>query len=287
MADQPAKSPPKPDRPAAPPATSSSSTASKDPNRRRSSRDPRAEASSDKRKERMKERPLKGPSSKTRAATTACIWDDFRSKGEVLIGDQTIIGPGCTCISHGGPIIIGSQNVLTECVQIVNKSPDQKMVIGDLNMFETGAKIEAKRIGSYNLFGAKSYVMQNCKISNGCVVGPRVQVITGKTITDSTIIAGENLIQSQTAFKHRNSVYLQRMVQVLSAKFQKKKAENDLKKKREQAKRAARPTDSSRRSSRQGQRSTLSSRTGSRTTSQANVPSSSRVRATTAKAADK
>jgi len=157
-----------------------------------------------------------------RAAMTACIWEDTKWKGNVRIGDYTIIGPGCCCIStNGGAIHIGSQNVLTEGVQIINKSKEP-MEIGNYNIFETGAKVEARKIGSFNLFGAQSYVMNGCKIGSGCVIGPQMQVIKNKRVADSTIMAGENLIQTQKAFKHRNRVYCQRMVKLLMQQFKKK-----------------------------------------------------------------
>jgi len=158
--------------------------------------------------------------SRTRIAPTACIWKDVRFKGEIIIGDRTIMGPGCCCVSHGGSIKIGSQNVFTECVQIINKSHDQTMEIGNLNIFETGAKVEARKVGSYNLFGAKSYVLSGSSIGNGCVIGPRVQVIKNSSVSDSTIMSGDNLIQKQKTFKHRNSLYVQKMVKLLTHQFQ-------------------------------------------------------------------
>merc|ERR1711920_809415 len=140
-------------------------------------------------------------------------------KGDVRIGDYTIVGPGCCCIStNGGAIHIGSQNVLTEGVQIINKSRET-MEISNCNIFETGSKVEARKIGSYNLFGAKSYVMTGCRIGSGCVIGPQMQVIKGKRVVDSTIMAGENLIQIQKTFKQRNSMYVQSMVKLLTRQF--------------------------------------------------------------------
>merc|ERR1711920_913556 len=140
-------------------------------------------------------------------------------KGDVRIGDYTIVGPGCCCIStNGGAIHIGSQNVLTEGVQIINKSKET-MEISNCNIFETGSKVEARKIGSYNLFGAQSYVMTGCRIGSGCVIGPQMQVIKGKRVVDSTIMAGENLIQIQKTFKQRNSMYVQSMVKLLTRQF--------------------------------------------------------------------
>jgi len=158
---------------------------------------------------------------KARAAKTACIWEDTRWRGDVRIGDYTIIGPGCCLQSfNGGAINIGSQNVLTEGVQIINRS-EEPMEIGHCNIFETGAKVEARKIGSYNLFGSQSYVMSGCRIGSGCVIGPQMQVIN-KRIPDSTIMAAANLYQIQKTFKQRNSMYVQSLVKLLTRKFKEK-----------------------------------------------------------------
>jgi len=174
----------------------------------------RASRTSEVRRERSKGRPKSG----TRASS-ACIWKGTRIMGEVHIGEKTIIGPGCSCISKGGPIKIGSQNVLTERVEIINKSKEP-MVIGDCNIFETGAKVEARRIGSNNLFAAKSVVLQDVYIGNGCVIGPMIQVFKKGNVSDYTIMAASNLTQSQKTFRRRNNVYVQKMVKLLSRQFQ-------------------------------------------------------------------
>jgi len=201
------------------------------------SRDPERKSGSRRSSEgsslRSRDRGKPKPKYISRAAETACIWKDVRFKGEIIIGDRTMMGPGCHCISNGGPIKIGAQNVFTECVQIINKSEDQPMEIGNLNLFETGAKIEARKVGSYNLFGAKSYVMAGCTVGNGCVIGPRVQVVKNSNVSDFTIMAGNNLIHTQKAIKHRNSLYVQKMVKLLTRQFKKMK---DRSKAREKAK---------------------------------------------------
>jgi len=161
----------------------------------------------------------KTKSSRGNKAASACIWKECRLTGEIHIGEKTIIGPGCTITSYGGPIHIGNENVLTECVQISNRS-DKPMVIGDCNIFETGARIEARKIGSYNMFAAKSHLQQESIIGNGCVIGPKMQVIKKKHVNDYTIMAANNLIQAQKTFKRRNVVYVQKLVKLLSHQFQ-------------------------------------------------------------------
>jgi len=159
--------------------------------------------------------------SKTRSgsrAASACISKDCRRAGEIYIGEKTIIGPGCSITSYGGPIHIGNQNVLTECVQISNRS-DEPMVIGDCNIFETGARVEARKIGSCNMFAAKSHVQAECIIGNGCVIGPKMQMIKKTTVPDYNIMAANNLVLTQKTFKRRNTIYVQKMVKLLSHQF--------------------------------------------------------------------
>jgi len=182
-----------------------------------------ADAGSPIKRERVKS--SKGKGSK---AASACIWKECRLSGEIHIGEKTVVGPGCSITSYGGPIHIGKENVLTECVQITNKS-EKPMVIGDCNIFETGARIEARKIGSYNMFAAKSHLQPESVIGNGCVIGPKMQVIKKKQINDYTIMAANNLIQAQKTFKRRNVVYVQKLVKLLSHQYRKTNSKDMMK----------------------------------------------------------
>ena len=73
------------------------------------------------------------------------IWSEhFRARTapntEILIGKNTVIGPGVNIIAEKGSIHIGDNNIISEGTLIINKSKE-KLVIGDGNRFECGASL--------------------------------------------------------------------------------------------------------------------------------------------------
>jgi len=162
-------------------------------------------------------------------AKTAAIWEDIHLRGDVTVGDRTYIGPGCIFYARNGPIEIGSENIFTENVHVVNKS-SKTMVIGDQNIFETGAKIEAKRIADLNMFGAKCVVMPNVSIGSGCVITPKVQVINRKDLKDGTIIFGDNFQHRQPTVRKRTAMQVKRMLKAFKTSYSDREGRSILKK---------------------------------------------------------
>ena len=73
------------------------------------------------------------------------IWaEHFRArtapKTEILIGKNTVIGPGVNIIAEKGSIHIGDNNIISEGTLIINKSKE-KLIIGNGNRFECGASL--------------------------------------------------------------------------------------------------------------------------------------------------
>ena len=92
-------------------------------------------------------------------------------QGNVKIGNGCYIHPGCSILAEGGgEIVIGDYNIievltpfsesLKERVIIRNKPYkdqngnilSQRMVIGNYNVFEVGAKLESCNVGNCNVF---------------------------------------------------------------------------------------------------------------------------------------
>ena len=74
-------------------------------------------------------------------------------------------------------------------------------MIGNGNVFECYSRVEAQRIGNYNVFGAKCHVMAGAQIGNGCVIGSRVMVIQNKKIKDCLVVFGDNMQYEQPLMK--------------------------------------------------------------------------------------
>merc|ERR1719411_796016 len=107
------------------------------------------------------------------------IWEHFRARTvagtKIFIGKNTIIGPGVNIIAEKGTITIGDNNIISEGTLIINKAKEE-LIIGNGNVFECGARIEAAKINDYNVFGAKCHVMSGALIGTGCVICPRVMI---------------------------------------------------------------------------------------------------------------
>eukprot|EP01083_Nonionella_stella_P089554 249906_1 len=150
------------------------------------------------------------------------IWDHFRARTvqgtSIYIGKNTIIGPGVNIIAEKGTITIGDNNIISEGTLIINKAKEE-LVIGNGNVFECGARIEAAKINDYNVFGAKCHVMSGALIGTGCVICPRVMIIAKKRVRDCMVVFGDNMVHEQPLMKKRNRAYIDQMVKVLRLKF--------------------------------------------------------------------
>lgn len=109
------------------------------------------------------------------------ICDSVLIKGDVEIGDQTVIHPQTVIIAEkGSPINIGEGNVIEERVRLTNTS------IAMASLIETGSSLSNSYIGSYCRIGSKCQII-NCVIGNCCVVSPMVR-LEGVTIPEGTSV---------------------------------------------------------------------------------------------------
>ncbi|KAM0752210.1 trimeric LpxA-like protein [Meredithblackwellia eburnea MCA 4105] len=106
----------------------------------------------------------------------AIVVADCDLRGEISIGPGTIIHPRSTIVAMAGPIIIGSNCIIEEKCQIVNRSK-RPMVIGDNNLFQVFCRVEAVSIGSWNTFGARCRVTHTIAISSYCNIGAGCTVL--------------------------------------------------------------------------------------------------------------
>ncbi|KPV75378.1 uncharacterized protein RHOBADRAFT_48422 [Rhodotorula graminis WP1] len=95
---------------------------------------------------------------------------DCDLRGDITIGSGTVLHPRCTILAVGGPIILGSNNIVEENAVIVNRLK-QPMVVGDNNLFEVGCRIESPSVGDWNTFGIRSRVSPFVEVGSNCVVG--------------------------------------------------------------------------------------------------------------------
>lgn len=90
--------------------------------------------------------------------------------GDVTIDADCVIHPTACIIARDGPIEIGKDNLIEERVEIIN-TLNQKMIIGNQNVFEVDTYCEAPKVGNSNLFESKSKVCNKIEVSNNCIIG--------------------------------------------------------------------------------------------------------------------
>lgn len=94
----------------------------------------------------------------------------------ITIGAGCVVNPKAVIRARGGPITIGGSNVIEELAEIVNDGPGP-LTVGDFNLFEVGARCEARIVGNMNVFEVRSRVGRHGKVGDGCVVGIRAEVV--------------------------------------------------------------------------------------------------------------
>uniref|UniRef100_A0A0K0ECA3 Dynactin subunit 6 n=1 Tax=Strongyloides stercoralis TaxID=6248 RepID=A0A0K0ECA3_STRER len=68
-------------------------------------------------------------------------------KGEITIGDSTVIQPLASILATNGPIIIGEKNIIEEFVIIENLNENgEPLIIGDKNTFEVQSTFRDQKL---------------------------------------------------------------------------------------------------------------------------------------------
>lgn len=80
--------------------------------------------------------PILSSRNQTRITPGAVVCSECELSGEVTIGANTIIHPKARILAEAGPIQIGAFNLIEEQVEIINRTPDSVLKIGDHNVFE-------------------------------------------------------------------------------------------------------------------------------------------------------
>ncbi|KAI9593478.1 trimeric LpxA-like protein, partial [Syncephalis fuscata] len=110
----------------------------------------------------------------------ALVCQEAHLTGNVSIG--CVLHPKCSIIADVGPIVIGRNNILEEGVIIINRNQMPLIIV-----------IEGSKIGSRNIFEARSRVVGATTVGNHCVIGIGCQTEQDETVPDCTIIFGERL----------------------------------------------------------------------------------------------
>ncbi|KAJ1832261.1 hypothetical protein LPJ63_003672 [Coemansia sp. RSA 2711] len=122
-------------------------------------------------------------------APQALVCKNAIIEGDVQIGNGTVVHVGASIIAKNGPIIIGSNNIISERAVIINHNSTPLMV-GDYNLLETESQIEGRGIGHKNVIQVRGKVVGQSTLGNNCVVGAMCATDPDENVPDNTVLFG-------------------------------------------------------------------------------------------------
>ena len=109
--------------------------------------------------------------------------------GNVIIGRDVYIGPGCAIRGDWGGIVIEDGcNVQENCT--VHMFPGVTVVLEQGAHIGHGAIVHGARIGANALVGMNAVIMDNAVIGAGSVVGALTFVPTGMQVPERSVVVG-------------------------------------------------------------------------------------------------
>ena len=109
--------------------------------------------------------------------------------GNVIIGPDVYIGPGCAIRGDWGGIVIEDGcNVQENCT--VHMFPGVTVMLEAGAHIGHGAVVHGARIGANALVGMNAVVMDNAVIGAGCVVGALTFVPAGMQVPERSVVVG-------------------------------------------------------------------------------------------------
>ena len=120
---------------------------------------------------------------------TAFVHPQAAVTGNVVIGRDVYIGPGCAIRGDWGGIVIEDGcNVQENCT--VHMFPGVTVVLEQGAHIGHGAIVHGARIGANALVGMNAVIMDNAVIGAGSVVGALTFVPTGMQVPERSVVVG-------------------------------------------------------------------------------------------------
>lgn len=120
---------------------------------------------------------------------TAFIHPQATLIGDVIVGKDVYIGPGCVLRGDWGGIEVGDGcNVQENCV--VHMFPGVKVILEPSAHIGHGAIIHGAKIGRNSLVGMNAVLMDDVEVGAECVIGALAFVPQGMKIPDRKIVVG-------------------------------------------------------------------------------------------------
>lgn len=122
---------------------------------------------------------------------SACV------RGDVRIGDHSIVLSNVSLIGDNGPVIIGRRCLIEEnCVFHVDtfssweNGTASRLCIGERVIVGHGAVVHAKSIGNRVLIGINASVLEDVEIGDECIIAAGSVIPEGTVIPNRSFVAG-------------------------------------------------------------------------------------------------
>ncbi|KAF3905389.1 hypothetical protein ABW21_db0205613 [Orbilia brochopaga] len=122
----------------------------------------------------------------------------FSGTFPITLGANTILHPRCKLNSTEGPIIVGSNCIVSEKTQLIAPDADG-LVLGDYVLIEVNCTIHAARIGEGTSIEVGAKLGKGCRIGNNCTLSPLSTVADGEELPDLMVLYGENYRRMDTS----------------------------------------------------------------------------------------
>ncbi|KAJ1899693.1 hypothetical protein LPJ66_001951 [Kickxella alabastrina] len=122
-------------------------------------------------------------------APQALVCKNTIIEGDVQIGNGTVVHVGASILAKNGPIIIGSNNIISERATIINNHA-HPLTIGDDNLIETDSRVEGRGMGHRNTVQVRGIIAGTSTLGNNCVVGAACTTDLAENVPDNTVLFG-------------------------------------------------------------------------------------------------
>lgn len=120
---------------------------------------------------------------------TAYVHPQATVTGNVIIGENVYIGPGCALRGDWGAIIIGNGcNVQENCT--IHMFPGAKAVLEDNAHIGHGAIIHGATVGKNCLVGMNAVLMDDVVLGDECIVGALTFIAASTIVPARSLIVG-------------------------------------------------------------------------------------------------
>ena len=122
-----------------------------------------------------------------RIAESAFVSQGAHVIGDVEIGEGSGVWPGAVIRADFGPIRIGCNTMIEDNCVLHSGTP---LEIGDNIIIGHGVIVHCRKVGSNNLIGNNSTLLDHAEIGNFCIIGAGSLVRTGMKIPDNSFVVG-------------------------------------------------------------------------------------------------